>query len=70
MMGIVSQNMPNKFKSVVLFLQILVTLVLSRGHKWFSKVFKFHSNLILSKAKVQKIPGHYQKIFNRCNTQY
>ena len=33
MMRIVSRNMSYKFKSVVLFLKILVTLVLSRGNK-------------------------------------
>ena len=32
MICIVSRNMSNKFKSVVLFLKILVTLVLSRGY--------------------------------------
>ena len=34
MMWIVSQNMFNQFKNVVLFLNILVRVVLSRGNKF------------------------------------
>ena len=40
-MWIVSRNMSNKFKSFVLFLKILVTLVLSRNfYKYSKQVFK------------------------------
>ena len=54
MMSIFLRNMCNRFKSVALFLKILVTLVLSRGYKFRKAECKFN-NYCLGCSKMEEI---------------